>query len=101
MIPSQKRRDRISPSENREWEASLKKMKKVRTVPTTPYSVFVHSSAMYLTSELPIRLRQGRPGPRVSGRQSRMVSMIADEYPYANRRWSDAVRSGRPNRGTI
>lgn len=58
----------------------------VYAVPTTPYSVFVHRSPVYITSELPAGKRPGRPSAR--SRSVRGLPFRPDGYPYANRRYS-------------
>ena len=56
------------------------------TVPTTPYSVFVHQSPVYVTSEMPPNKRRGRLSARPD-RRPRMP-FRPDAYPYANRHWT-------------
>ncbi|MCB2198219.1 hypothetical protein KQI63_02380 [bacterium] len=58
----------------------------VYAVPTTPYSVFVHRSPVYITSELPQGKRPGRPSART--RVARGLPFRPDGYPYASRRYS-------------
>ena len=57
------------------------------SVPVTAYSIFVHASPIYNTSELQAR-RGARPGSRPHGRPNRILPLRPDGYPYANRRWS-------------
>jgi len=56
-------------------------------VNVTPYSIFVHASPVYKTSEL-VAKRSARPGSRPHGRPNRILPLRPDGYPYANRRWS-------------
>ena len=58
----------------------------VYAVPTTPYSVFVHHSPVYITSKLWEGRRPGRPSSRPISAGRRPYR--PDAYPYANRRWS-------------
>lgn len=60
-------------------------------VSTTAWSVFVHSSPMYVTSKMPRGRRAGRPASRPSSRFHRQLPFRPDGYPYANRRWSERL----------
>ncbi len=59
-------------------------------VPVTPYSIFVHASPIYNTSDLAVR-RSSRMGSRPHARPNRLLPLRPDGYPYANRRWSDRM----------
>lgn len=58
-------------------------------VPTTPYSVFVRQSPVYVTSEMTGSRRRGRPAARLDSR--RRHPFRPDGYPYANRRWTNRL----------
>ena len=58
----------------------------VYAVPTTPYSIFVHRSPVYITSEMPQIKRPGRPASR--SKAFRGLPFRPDGYPYASRRYS-------------
>ncbi len=60
------------------------------SVPVSAYSIFVHASPIYHTSDL-LTKRSARPGLRPHGRPNRILPLRPDGYPYANRRWSQRL----------
>ncbi len=64
----------------------------VRRVTTTPWAVFVHASPVYITSDQPSRPRRGRPASHRNVAHNRRGMRLPDDYPYANRRWSERLR---------
>ena len=72
-----------------------------RRVSTTPWAVFVHASPVYVTSDTPSRLRRGRPTTHRNGAPNRRGMRLPDDYPYANRRWSERLRALRAVRHDV
>jgi hypothetical protein len=60
------------------------------SVPVSAYSIFVHASPIYHTSDL-VTKRSARQGLRPHGRPNRILPLRPDGYPYANRRWSQRL----------
>ncbi|MFH0882768.1 MAG: hypothetical protein V2A56_07265 [bacterium] len=81
--------------------ADIKPNGGLRRVTTTPWAVFVHSSPIYVTSDLPVRYRRGRPTSHRNGAPHRRGMRLPDDYPYANRRWSERLRALRAVRHDV
>jgi len=64
-----------------------------RSLSATPYSVFIHNSPVYKTSEMLTSRRAGRPTAFSPCRKRKQLPFRPDGYPYANRRWTDRLRS--------
>lgn len=63
----------------------------MRTMNTTPYSVFVRSSPVYATSLFPHRRKN--IGASIRSRYRKQLPYRPDPYPYANARWSRLLSS--------
>jgi hypothetical protein len=64
-----------------------------RSMTATPYSIFIHNSPVYKTSEMLTSRRPGRPSVFSPCGKRRQLPFRPDGYPYANRRWTDRLRS--------
>jgi hypothetical protein len=76
----------------------------VKTVRTTPWSVFVPNSPLYITSQMPRGQRAGRPGSNQAQGVHRRLPYRPDGYPYADRRWTERLtgkRAGRKGIGAL
>jgi hypothetical protein len=80
----------VKDQDNGEKPNAFDRMKSVKIIPTTPYSVFVRSSPVYNTSRFPTK-RSIRPAGRPPVKFTRHLPFRPDEYPYADARWTQRM----------
>jgi hypothetical protein len=75
-------------------KTGLNKAGNSRIVRSSPYAIFVHASPIYVTSEMvKSTSRPGRMSLRPDGRYARKLVWRPDEYPYADKRWSEKLKN--------